>query len=160
MNAIHLHLMLNHIPVLGTAFGLGLLILALFRKSEELKKAALGVFVIVALFAVPVYLTGEPAEDVAKPLPGVSKPLIEQHEEAAVVAFTGIVVLGVAALAGLIVFRRGKLVPAWFGFVMIIASLFASGLMAWTANLGGQIRHTEIRAGGSSPVIVSDKKHE
>ena len=65
MNATHLHLMLNHIPVLGTVFGLGLLVFALWRKSEELKKAALGIFLIVALLAVPVYLTGEPAEGVA-----------------------------------------------------------------------------------------------
>lgn len=158
MNATHLHLMLNHIPVLGTAFGLGLLVFALFRKSEELKKAAFGVFVIVALLAVPVYLTGEPAEDVAKPLPGVSKPLIEQHEEAAAVAFTGVVVLGVGALAGLIVFRRGKVVPAWFGSVMLVASLFVSGLMAWTANRGGQIRHTEIRS--NPPALTSEKDHD
>ena len=49
MNPAHLHLMLNHIPVLGTAFGLGLLAFALWRRSDELKKTALGVFVLVAL---------------------------------------------------------------------------------------------------------------
>ena len=151
MNATHLHLILNHIPVLGTAFGLALLIFARWRKSEELKKAALGTFLITALLAVPVYLTGEPAEDVVKPLPGVSKAILEQHEQAATVAFTGIVVLGVGALTGLILFRGSKIVPNWFGSVMLVASLIVGGLMAWTANLGGQVRHTEIRFGASSP---------
>ncbi|MBI3849934.1 MAG: hypothetical protein HY298_06540 [Verrucomicrobia bacterium] len=159
MNATHLHLLLNHIPVLGTVFGLGLLVFALWQKSDELKKAALGAFLIVALLAVPAYLTGEPAEEVAKPLPGVSKPIIEQHEDAAVVAFTGIVVLGVGALVGLILFRRGKVVPVWYGLVMLAASLTASGLMLWTANLGGQVRHTEIRPGASVPA-VNNSNHD
>ncbi len=153
MNPTHLHLLLNHVPVLGTAFGLGLLLFGLWRKSDEIKKAALGVFVIVAVMAVPVYLTGEPAEDGVKSLPGVSEPLIEQHEQAASVAFTGVLVLGVAALGGLIILRRGKSVPAWCGLLMLAAALIVSGLMAWTANMGGQIRHTEIRAGGSTPAV-------
>jgi uncharacterized membrane protein len=136
--------MLNHVPVLGTMFGLGLLLFAFWRKRDELKKVALGIFVFSALFSVPVYLTGEPAEDAVKAF-GISEPLIESHEEAASVAFTGVVVLGVVALAGLLRFRRNKAVPVWFGSLVLIASLAVSGFMAWTANLGGQIRHPEIR---------------
>jgi hypothetical protein len=34
--------MLNHIPVLGIAFGLALVSLALLGKSEELKRISLG----------------------------------------------------------------------------------------------------------------------
>jgi hypothetical protein len=82
MNLAHLHFMMNHIPVLGSAFRLALLLFSVFRKSEELKKTAVGVFVIVALLAVPAYLTGEPAEDIVKPLAGVAEVAIEQHEEA------------------------------------------------------------------------------
>ena len=49
MNPAHLHLMLNHIPVLGTAFCMALVGWALILKSEELKRVSLGAFVIVAL---------------------------------------------------------------------------------------------------------------
>jgi phosphatidylglycerophosphate synthase len=49
------------------------------------------------------------------------------------------------ALIGLLMLRHGKAVPVWFAGLMVIASLTVSGLMAWTANIGGQIRHTEIR---------------
>ncbi len=149
MNLTHLHLMLTHVPVLGAAFGLALFAFALWRKSEELKKAALGTFLVAALLAVPVYLTGEPAEDAAKSFPGVTKMTIEEHEEAASVAFTSIVVLGVAALAGLLLFRRGK-VPSWFSATILAAAFIVSGLLMWTANLGGKVRHTEIRAGISA----------
>ena len=156
MNATHLHLLLNHIPVLGTAFGLALLAFGLWRKSEDLKKAALGAFLISTLFAVPAYLTGEPAEDGVKSLPGVTKAVIEQHEDAASVAFTCIIALGVAALAGLVAFRRGKVVATWFSAMMLAASVVVSGLMAWTANLGGQVRHTEIRS--SAPAAVQHQE--
>lgn len=150
MNATHLHLILNHIPVLGTFFGFFLLVLAVWRKREELKKVALGIFVIAALLAVPVFLTGEPAEDSVKPLPGVLHAIVEQHEEAASVAFASLIVLGLVALAGLLLFRRGKLVPVWFGGLLIVVSMIVSGAMGWTANLGGQVRHTEIRNGASA----------
>ena len=116
-----------------------------------------GVFVLVALLALPAYLTGEPAEDVVKALAGFSRSLIEQHEKAATVAFTGVVVLGTAALAGLLLFRAGKRVPTWFGSLMLAASLIVSVLMAWTANVGGQIRHTEIRSNASPPTVPVKK---
>jgi hypothetical protein len=50
-------------------------------KSEELKKMSLWVFVLVALVALPVYLTGEPAEEVVEHLPGVAESFIESYEE-------------------------------------------------------------------------------
>jgi hypothetical protein len=151
MNATHLHLLLNHLPVLGTLFGLGLLLFGIWRKSTELKKTSLGVLVLVALAAVPVYLTGEPAGDAVESLPGVSKPIMEQHEEAAGFAFTGSLALGGAALGGLIFFRNGRALPVWYGTSLLLACLIVGGLVVWSASLGGQIRHTEIRAGNGPP---------
>src|SRR5215470_15297757 len=86
MNWAHVHLMLTHLQVIGTIFGVLLLLLALLKKSEELKRVSLGIFVLTALLALPVYLTGEPAEKVAEHLPGVTEPLIERHENAALFA--------------------------------------------------------------------------
>ncbi len=157
MTATHFHLILNHIPVLGTAFGLGLLAFGLWRKSDDLKKAALGVFVIVAITTIPVYLTGEPAEDGVALLPGVSKAYMERHEEAAGFSFAGGTVLGVVSLAALLFFRRGRLLPIWVGSSLLAASLIVSGLMAWTANLGGQIRHSEIHTGDVLPSAANER---
>jgi uncharacterized membrane protein len=156
MSATHFHLILNHIPVLGTAFGLGLLIFGLLRTSDEIKKAALGIFVIVAIATIPVYLTGEPAEEGVESLSGVSKAFMERHEEAAGLGFGGVAVLGVASLAALIFFRCGRLLPIWVGGSLLAASLVVSGLMAWTANLGGQIRHSEIRTGNVLPSTANE----
>jgi len=153
MNLTHLHQLLNHLPVVGTICGLGLLAFALWLRSNDLKRAALGLLVISALVAIPAYLTGEPAEDGVKGLPGVSKVLIEQHEEAAGVALGGVVVVGVVALTGLLWFRGKQLMPAWFGVVALMSALVVSGLLAWTANLGGQVRHTEIRSTSSGAPV-------
>jgi uncharacterized membrane protein len=152
MNSAHLHLMLNHIPVLGMGFGLALLGWALPRKSEELKRTSLGLFIIIALLSIPAYLTGEPAEELVENLPGVDKASIEQHEEAAQVAFVGVLILGAATLVGLIFFGLGKSVPNSLSVIVLVLSLIVFVLMARTANLGGSIRHTEIRPDFHSPM--------
>ena len=148
MNPAHLHLILNHIPVLGTAFGMALIAWALVRKSDELKRVSLGVFVIIALLAIPAYLTGEPAEEIVEHLPGVNEASIEEHEDAAKFAFAGVLLLGAAALGGLIVFRRGKPTPAWAAVVALALSIVVFAMMVRTANLGGLIRHPEIGSKG------------
>ena len=143
MNAAHIHLMMTHLPIVGTFAGLGLLAFGLARKSQELKKAALGIFVFAALLAIPVYLTGEPAEDVVEKIARVSHASIERHEEAAVTAFTTLLALGAMAMFGL-VWRRKQAIPSWFITIALAGSIVAAGMMAWTANLGGKVRHTEI----------------
>jgi len=145
MNPAHWHLAMNHIPVLGTAFGLGLMAWALIRKSEELKKVSLGVFVIVALLTIPVYLTGEPAEHFIENLPGVSEEAIEEHEDAATFAFAGVLVAGAVSLAGLTLFRRSKPRPAWIAILVLVLSVLVFAMMVRTAYLGGFIRHQELR---------------
>jgi hypothetical protein len=37
--------------------------------------------------------------------------------------------------------------------------VIVSGLMAWTANVGGQIRHTEIRSDASPATSNGEKDH-
>jgi hypothetical protein len=157
MNAPHLHLLLNHIPVLGTLFGAGLLGFAQWRKNEALRKAALVVFVLGAILTVPVYLTGEPAEDAIMSLPGISETLIDAHEGAAKFAFVGILLLGVASLGTLAGSSRAKLLPSWWSNALLVASLVVAGLMAWTANLGGQVHHPEIRPDFPTDTPASQK---
>ncbi len=144
MNAAHLHLMINHIPVLGTVFGLLLLAFALGRKSEDLKKAALATFVTVALVAVVTYLTGEPAQEKVKQVPGITEAFFEKHEDVAGAAMAGSVAVGVVALVGLVWFHGARPMKPWFGALLLTGALVVSGLMAYTAYLGGQIRHTEM----------------
>ena len=86
MNPAHLHLMLNHVPVLAVPFGLALLGWAMFRPRPEFARLALIVFVFSALATIPTYLSGEPAEDAIEGVAGAIEPWVEPHEEAALVS--------------------------------------------------------------------------
>lgn len=146
MNWAHMHLLLNHVPVLGTLFGLALLLYAVVRRNDGHKRVALGVFTLVALLALPTYFSGEPAEEVVEHRAGVSEPAIESHEDAALGALAGVEVLGLVALVGLFLSRGGRALPANAARAVVLVAILTAGLMARTANLGGQIRHAEIRA--------------
>jgi hypothetical protein len=159
MNWAHVHLMLNHLPVIGSIFGLLLLLFALLRKSEELKRVSFGVFVLTALLALPVYFTGEPASEIVEHLPGVAESLIEEHEDAALFALLTAGATGVVALTGLILFRRAERLPGRIVGAVLVLSLATSGLMGWTANRGGRIRHTEIRSDFKAPA-EKEANHE
>ena len=108
MNWAHVHLMLNHLPVLGTVFGLALLAWAMLRRDETLQRAALATFVLTALAAIPVFLTGEPSEEMVEHLTGTAEQAIEAHEDAAVVALVAVEVLGALAIATLLLFRKRR----------------------------------------------------
>lgn len=149
MNYAHIHLLLNHLPILGTIFGLLLLAWATLRKSDELRCVSLGVFVVTAALAIPAYLTGEPAEEVVEHLPGVAESIIEQHENAALFALLGAALTGLVALVGLVFARRAAHLSGAVLAAVAVLAVGTSGLMGWTGNLGGQIRHTEIRSGAS-----------
>lgn len=147
INWAHVHLMINHVPVIGVPLAILLLFYGLAVKSEEIKKTSLGAFVLIALIAIPVYFTGEAAQDVIKNknLPGVTESAIGRHEEAADLSITMMEILGVASFAGLYFGRRSGVVPKWMIAIVFVLSLATAVVVGYTANLGGQIRHTEIR---------------
>ncbi|MEO7963969.1 MAG: DUF2231 domain-containing protein [Gemmatimonadaceae bacterium] len=142
----HLHLLLNHLPIIVTGLGLLLLGVALLKRRDDLARMALVFFVGGALSALPTYLTGEPAEETVEDLPGVTKALIERHEDAALVAAIIVGALGAYALWALWRYRRPSALPAWVVRVALVAALVGSGAMAWTGLLGGEVRHTEVRS--------------
>ena len=150
MGSMHLHLLLNHVPVIGAILGVLLLALAFVRRSDELGKAALGLFALLAATSLVVFLTGEPAEDVVEKLPGFSRAITERHEEAAEVALVAMGLTGLFCLITLVIYRRRPL-ARWVTPLALVVSLGSAGIMGYAANLGGQIRHTEVRP--STPVL-------
>ena len=160
MNFAHWHLLLNHLPVLGTAFGVVLLLLATWRKSDELKRLSLWVFVLAAVAAIPAYLTGEPAEGMIEHMPNVAENLIERHEEWALISLLATGLTGLAALAGWFAYRRAEHLPNWLTSGALVLALTTSTLMGWTANLGGQIRHPEIAAALNNTKQSNDQPNQ
>ena len=151
MSATHLHLILNHLPILGVPFGIALLTAGVLRHSTELKKAALVTFALASVLLVPVFLSGEPAEETVERLPGVSESYIENHEEMAELSLSLTTLLGIASVLTLIGWR-GRELPGGAEAALLVLSLLSATSLALTGAAGGAIRHSEIRASiGSSP---------
>jgi hypothetical protein len=153
MNAAHWHLALNHIPVVGTPFAVLLLGFALWKKRGELLGVCLGAMVLLAVLTAPAYFTGERAENylMEETKVEVDESLVHPHEEAAEIAFIGIGVIGVIALGGLIAGRKATHPPRAVAGVVLILAIVECALLARAANLGGAIRHTEIRPAAGQP---------
>jgi hypothetical protein len=158
MNWAHIHLILNHIPLIGVGFTILLFIIALIKNSKELINASLLFTIIVALFAIPAYLTGEPAEEIVEELPGISENLIKQHEEMSEKAFIFLEIVGALALSTLVVKRYSQKLGSWLMSATLIGLIVGGGMVAWTANLGGKINHPEVRS--SAPNSQSTSTHE
>lgn len=150
-NGAHFHLVLNHLPIIGTFVGLILLIAAMLLRSDTLKRTALVAFVSTAILTVPSYLTGESAEHAVIGLPGIERDLIETHQDAALIASIVVCVLGAVAAYGFARYRRAENLPRWLIVAVLALAVLGGGLMLWAGNLGGQIRHTEIRADFQPP---------
>ena len=145
MTILHLHLLMNHVPVVGALFALLLFATALILRETVSTKFALAFTAGVAAIAVAVYFTGGPAEEAVENLAGVSERSIDSHEEAAELATIAMSILGGLSLITLFVFRTRK-PPRWVALAGFVGTVVVSGMMGWTANLGGQIRHTEIQS--------------
>ncbi len=146
---IQAHLIINHVPVVGTWLGAGVLVYGLVARQEQVRRLALGLLAIVALSAAPAFFSGAEAEDRAEGLPGVSSADVSEHESAADFALAGCMVLGLVAAVALFVSRRRTAVPTGWLVAVLVLALWCSAVLARTAHLGGLIRHPEIRGGPS-----------
>lgn len=146
MNGAYAHLVLNHFPILGTLFGLLLLGAALFRRSDELTRAALVTFVAVGALSLPAYFSGESAEEVLEEYPGVSVESIEQieeHEEAALWAMILIEIQAVLAIFGLVGGGKTGTVSRKVALACLLVSVLTMVTVVRTAQAGRDIRHPE-----------------
>jgi hypothetical protein len=145
MDALHIHLAVCHLPVVGLGIAVAGLAVAFWTSDVPLRRWALALTVLVSLSALPASWSGEGAEDLAASLPGTSMDRIEEHEEAAETATALALAAGGAAALGLLAsFFREKYARALI-LLALVAGFVATGLLAYAANLGGRIRHTEIR---------------
>lgn len=146
MNSTHIHLLLNHFPVIGTMIGSLLLIWGIYSKQNNLKTIAAVVLAAMAIMAIPVYLTGEPAEEAVENLPGVSETLIGMHEDAANIAIWLMEITGIFSLVAIFIQMKHSAKASSFFMLAAVFSIISFAAMARTGYYGGKIRHTEIRS--------------
>ena len=145
MDAAHLHLILNHFPVIGSAVSLLVFFAGIYFKSAAVKRTGFSLFILTGLLTVPTFLTGEPAEKIVEHLPGISEALIEEHEEFAELAVWSVYAAATVSLLGLYLSWKRAEEPKWLTALVCVLGVCSIGVMAWTGNLGGRIAHPELR---------------
>lgn len=146
MNDAHLHLVLNHLPIILPLIGLLIMIGGLLFRSEIIKRTAYLIFIVAALVTIPTFATGEGAEHVIEKFSGVDENLIKTHEEIADSFAIVCYVLGGLSLLGLWANFYKKSLSKIICFTVIAICIIALFFAKKTATTGGEIRHPEIRS--------------
>lgn len=151
LSPTHVHLLLNHIPSIAFIVGVVLFIAGLIARSDHIKQAALVIIAGVALLTIPTYFTGDAARKALEANKDVPLQLMLQHESAAFVALMLMLVTGGFAWLGLWQYRRMLRLPVWNAAVIVLLSAITFGAVTYASNLGGDIRHPEIRVTQVAP---------
>jgi hypothetical protein len=152
MNPEHIHLFLNHLPTIGFGIGLALFVFALLFKQVEVERAALVIFFLTAALTISTYVSGSDAREALKEAPGISDPLMQAHETAALVATVFMELTGFFSWISLWIGNRSsRFKRANAGIVLVLAALTFI-LMARAGYFGGAIRHPETEAAQTIPL--------
>ncbi len=153
MNQIHLHLLVNHIPILLIPLGGLLLALGLWKQNALVRQIGLWISLFALAGGWVAHFSGEQAEEIIEGYSWAKEKLIHQHEEAAESAHAGIIVLSVLTLLGLL---YGEKKSNWARIIyptLVLVSLVTSILAAYAGYEGGKIRHDEIHTGTTPPSL-------
>lgn len=149
MDQTHIHLLINHLPVIGSILGVVVLAQALWTRSAQTSAAAFNLFIISAVGAGIAYYTGEAAEETVENIQGITENVIDAHEDVAIYALVSIIALGVLSMLGHLSQIKNTKMYRSLAWLILFIGLISFGLMARTGYTGGQIRHTELNFGSN-----------
>lgn len=102
MNAAHLHLMFNHLPIILPACGIAILLAGIIFKSAIIKRIGYAVIISGGISTIFAFNTGEGAEEIVENITGINKNDIETHEEQAKVFAIFYYIIAAISLAGFV----------------------------------------------------------
>jgi uncharacterized membrane protein len=153
MNDAHYHLVINHFPIIGTIFGVGILIAGLVLKRTVLQQAAFVLFIISALTGFLAMYTGEGAEELVENLAGVGNNIIHEHEELAEKLAVVLYALGALSLTTLFLQVKNNGFAKIATYITLSVALVAVVLGKEVGTSGGEVRHTEIRTTSTGSTV-------
>lgn len=168
MNDAHLHMLVNHFPIIGLFFGFFILLFGIIKNSSTLKATAYIIFIFCMIMGKISMMTGDKAEYAVEEMAGFSHDYIHEHEEAAELFMKPLYILGLVSILGLVGIvkkRNSEKMVSYCAVILVAICLFLSKNAGTT---GGEIRHIEIRentsdslkTGHSEEVENHEKDHE
>jgi len=154
----HVHMILNHFPSVGITVALGFFVIALIVNNEVMKRTGLILFVICGVLVVPTYVTGAASMWALTdpPMQQISKALINEHRDMALLTLFGMAFTGVAAWVELFRYRHLGRFSNTSLYLVLTFAIITFGIIAETGHRGGQINHPEIRL--ATDVLPTDDK--
>jgi uncharacterized membrane protein len=141
----HLHILVSVFPSVGLMFVLGFYVIAFVIDNEAMKRICLALFGILAILAIPTYISGDHSMETLSQNPKISQNLMSTHFG------WGVAALAVLVMAGLVAWielwrswRVGHLSNNALHLVLGLA-LVTLALMVLGGETGWQISHHELR---------------
>lgn len=147
MNAAHIHLMAVHLPVVLCPLVFVLLLVGQWKKNDGLLRLGYVLLIAAAAAGAVAFYSGPSAFEMLQEKLVEERDLVEDHAAIARAAFIVTLVAGAMAIQALLQFAQEEPPARWLRHVILALAILACYLMAWSAHLGGQIRHPEIRQG-------------
>jgi len=150
----HLHLFLNHIPIFGVLSAIPILLFGLLKSQALAQKIALWFLMVSAVMIVPVFFTGDAAEDIVEGYAGVSETTLERHEDLGKVSLG--LALGILALFGYLKVNQNPDHANKILMAILIMTFIVAGVQGSTAMEGGKIRRPELHSSDTIPEGAKD----
>lgn len=153
----HIHIMINHFPVILAVMGALVALLGVVRSRRGIWMYACASLTLAAVTVIPTYFTGEPAEHFLNRPWYIARASIHTHEDAALIAS---ILVGLAGLVSLVAWRRlvryprELSLPAGLRGAVVITAILAAVAIGYASLLGGYIIHDAPGLGGPGPVTV------
>lgn len=145
MNQAHYHMLFNHLPIIVPIIGILILIGGFLTRSEIVKRTAMFLFILGAIFTFPTFATGEGAEEIVEGFGNNTHHYIHEHEEYAETFALLSYSLGLLSLIGIWANYMKKSFANGIALCILAIGLVTLFFAQKTGTSGGEIRHTEIR---------------
>lgn len=155
MNDAHIHLLVNHLPIILPMIAIIARITAFFLDSDALKRFAMIMLILSGIFAFASMQSGEKAEEMLESTVFFTESYIEAHEEAAETYAIFTYVIAVMAIISLWADFTKKSFAMILSEITLGLCIVSMYFAQKTGTTGGEIRHEEIRPG----FVVPETEH-
>ena len=150
MNDAHLHLLVNHFPIIGLFFGFIILLFGIIKYNSTLKSTAYIIFIFCTIIGKISMMTGGKAAQMTKAIEEISRDHIHTHADAASLFMKPLYILGLVSIFGLVSIVKKRESEKFVSYCVILIAVICLFLSKNVGTSGGEIRHTEIRENSNS----------
>ena len=143
MNVAHLHLIVNHLPIVGFLIAFLTFLVGMLLKNFTVKRTALCICILCSTSVFLANASGEEAEEQVEEITGVDHRTIHEHEEAAEPLMPVAILTILASAVSLWSDLKQKSFTTKVQLLTFLLMLVGLIIAARAGYTGGMIRHPE-----------------